>query len=70
MFQISKVTKSKPKHVNPWDYKLTNISFEKSNADAVFNDGSTINVSLDGLLDLIPDKFMVDTTKYLYVSHR
>ncbi len=67
--QTSKITKTKPKHTQAWDYKLTDIDFINKTANAIFNDGKALEVSIENLMDVIPSKYQVNTTKHLYVTH-
>lgn len=67
--QISKITKTKPKSQQCWDYKLVDIDFHSRKASAVFADGSTLKVRIDKLMELIPTKYLVDATKQLYITH-
>lgn len=65
----SKITKTKPKTQQNWDYKLIDIDFEKRIANAIFADGSKLNVSIENLIDQIPAKYQVESTKQLYITH-
>lgn len=67
--QTSKITKTKPRNQENWDYKLVDIDFQNRLAKAVFADGSSLNVKIDNLIDKIPLKYQVDTTKQLYITH-
>lgn len=69
-YQVSKITKNRPKITGPLDFKLVDIDFNEKSAKAIFNDGSDLNVGLEAMMDIIPERFQVNTTKQLYVSHR